>query len=79
MALIDHSYGQFIDAYRVNFKNWRIVDIDNYMNGNSLFLQVKEEAVWNQDVVEKIGDGVGVLGAGDPKYDPKSPHYQENL
>ena len=35
LALIDHSQDEFINAYRLNFKNWRIVDIDNFMEGNT--------------------------------------------
>jgi hypothetical protein len=43
MALVDHTYNQYIDAYRVNFRNWKIVDIDNYMEGNHFFSELKEE------------------------------------
>lgn len=39
MMLIDHSIGQFIDYYRMNFRNWKIVDIDNWMGGNPFFAQ----------------------------------------
>ena len=46
MALIDHTYAQYIDAYRMNFKNWKIVDIDNFMDGNHFFSTIKEEDVW---------------------------------
>jgi len=26
-----------VTSHRLNFKNWKLVDIDNYMNGNSYF------------------------------------------
>lgn len=31
LALIDHNHEEFFKAYRMNFKHWRIVDIDNFM------------------------------------------------
>lgn len=46
MSFIDHTYNQYIDAYKVNFRNWKIVDIDNFMEGNHFFSELKEEAVW---------------------------------
>ena len=47
IALIDHTYEDYINAYRVNFRNWKLVDMDNYMEGNHFFSELKEEAVWN--------------------------------
>jgi len=47
MAFVDHTYAQYIDNYRINFKNWKIVDIDNWMDGNHYFSELKEEKVWN--------------------------------
>jgi hypothetical protein len=55
MALVDHTYNQYIDAYRVNFRNWKIVDIDNYMEGNHYFSELKEEAVWQKKVETAMG------------------------
>lgn len=49
LALIDHSYDMYIDAYRMNFKNWKIVDVDNFMEGNHFFSELKEEAVWTEE------------------------------
>lgn len=46
LSLIDHTYNQYIDAYRMNFKNWKIVDVDNFMDGNHYFSELKEESVW---------------------------------
>lgn len=46
MAFIDHSLSEVFDAYRINFKNWRIVDIDNFMEGNTYFSKIKESSVW---------------------------------
>jgi phage shock protein A len=57
MSLVDHTYNQYIDAYRVNFRNWKIVDIDNYMEGNHFFSELKDESVWNNKVTEAMGGG----------------------
>lgn len=48
MSFIDHTYNEYINAYRVNFRNWKIVDIDNYMDGNHFFSELKEENVWKK-------------------------------
>ena len=55
MAFIDHTYEGVIDAYRVNFRNWRIVDIDNFMEGNHFFSEVKEEEVWQKEANKCMG------------------------
>jgi hypothetical protein len=46
MSFVDHNLGQYHEAYRINFKNWKIVDIDNFMEGNPFFSSFKEESVW---------------------------------
>ena len=50
MSFIDHTYHEVLKAYRINVNKWKIVDIDNFMQGNSYFEQVEEEAVWNSKV-----------------------------
>jgi hypothetical protein len=50
IALIDHTYTQFLDSYRMNFRNWKIVDIDNWMEGNHFFSELQEEKVWESKV-----------------------------
>jgi hypothetical protein len=57
MAFVDHTYNQYINAYRINFRNWKVVDIDNYMNGNHFFSELKEEHVWKKTVSDILGDG----------------------
>ena len=37
LTLIDHTHKEFVMSHRLNFANWRIVDIDNYMKGNHYF------------------------------------------
>ena len=34
----------------MNFKNWKIVDVDNFMEGNHYFSNIKEEDVWKNEV-----------------------------
>ena len=50
MSFVDHTYNEYIDAYRVNFANWKIVDVDNFMDGNHFFSELKEESVWQKKV-----------------------------
>jgi hypothetical protein len=54
LAYIDHSPEMITDAYRMNFKNWKIVDIDNYMDGNHYFSNLKKEQVWESQVKQLI-------------------------
>jgi hypothetical protein len=37
LSLIDHTQKEFVMAHRLNFANWKIVDLDNWMKGNSYF------------------------------------------
>lgn len=57
MAFIDHTYNEYINAYRINFRNWKVVDIDNFMNGNHFFSELQEESVWNKKVSDMTGGG----------------------
>ena len=55
LSLIDHTYADYIDAYRMNFKNWKIVDIDNFMEGNHFFSNLVEESAFNKKVTQTLG------------------------
>lgn len=55
LSFIDHSYQQYLDAYRMNFRNWKIVDIDNFMDGNHFFSQIEEGSVWEAKVMDTMG------------------------
>ena len=59
LSFIDHSYSEYLEAYRMNFKNWKIVDIDNFMEGNHYFSEIKEEDVWRNEVRKLRPDEVG--------------------
>lgn len=37
LALIDHTLGEFLNLRKINFKDWKVVDIDHYMKGNTYF------------------------------------------
>lgn len=41
--LIDHTLKQYVMSHRLNFANWRIVDMDNRMKGNSYFAKFETE------------------------------------
>lgn len=46
MALIDHSFKEYVLAHRINFSNWKLVDLDNYMNGNPYFSEYVDGEQW---------------------------------
>lgn len=37
LTLIDHTEREYILAHRLNFANWKLVDLDNFMKGNPYF------------------------------------------
>ena len=37
MALVDNTIFEFLKSYKLNFKDWKIVDVDHFMKGNSFF------------------------------------------
>jgi len=39
----------------MNFKNWKIVDIDNYMDGNHFFKEITDENLWQKNVENTLG------------------------
>lgn len=56
LSLVDHTYRDYLLKHRINFKNWRIADLDNYMNGNPYFSDFLTESDWQENVDEKIGN-----------------------
>ena len=46
MSLIDDTDEEFMNLYRINLNKAKIVDVDNFMRGNSYFTKIEEEAVW---------------------------------
>ena len=38
-----HTHEEYLYAGRMNFKNWRLVDLDNYMKGNKHFTELDAE------------------------------------
>ena len=60
-------------------KNWRLVDIDNYMNGNSLFPQIQNEQIWQKNVQELLGfDENGTNYFEEEQY-KSNPHYFQKV
>lgn len=49
LALIDFDTEEFIHLHRLNFKNWKIVDVDHYIKGNSYFNKLVSEEEWYKD------------------------------
>lgn len=55
MALIDHSFKDFLNLHRLNFKNWKIVDVDHFMKGNPFFKKHVKDSEWKADFDNKMG------------------------
>ena len=49
-SLNEMSHHEYFMSSRINFKNWRLVDFDNYMQGNSHFSAQKDEVDQNQRI-----------------------------
>lgn len=52
LTLIDHSYKEYALSSRLNFKNWKLVDIDNYMKGNPPYNDFLESVKWETSLAE---------------------------
>lgn len=55
MNLIDASEIDFFKMHKLSMANWRIVDVDHYMRGNSFFSKHTTELEWHKDVESRIG------------------------
>ena len=55
MNLITASEGDFFKMHKLSMANWRIVDVDHFMRGNSFFSKSVTELDWHNDVESKIG------------------------
>lgn len=76
ISLIDHTLKQFIDGYRMNFRNWKIADIDNFMGGNPFFADITNQKLWQTKIETTIGTkGEVPYFKGSPDWDFNSPNY----
>lgn len=50
LTQIDHSFEEYLKYYKLQFKHFKLVDLDNYMNGNPHFCKLIEEAEWQTEV-----------------------------
>lgn len=55
MNLIDASEADFFKMHKLSMANWRIVDVDHFMRGNSFFSKHMSELEWHNDVESRIG------------------------
>ena len=46
LALADNTYENFINEHRLNFKNWKLVDLDNFMSGNPHYSEFVSADTW---------------------------------
>lgn len=60
LALEDHTHREFLMASRLNFANWKLVDVDNYMRGNVPFTQTGiTDPMVRLTHIKKLEDVVG--------------------
>ncbi len=51
-SLIDNTYEQYVLNHRLNFKHWKLVDVDNYMKGNQYYSEFVTADTWNKKIRE---------------------------
>lgn len=56
LSLIDHSHKEYILAHRMNFNNFKLVDIDNYMQGNPYFTKKMTAEEWTKSISTIVGE-----------------------
>jgi hypothetical protein len=47
-SLVDNTYEQYVLNHRLNFKHWKLVDVDNYMKGNQYYSEFVTAETWNK-------------------------------
>lgn len=55
MNLLDNPLEDYILMRKLNFKNWKIVDVDHYMKGNSFFKSVVPERQFIKNIDHYLG------------------------
>lgn len=46
LSKIDHNFVEYLKAHKLQFRNFKLVDLDNYMNGNHHFSKLADENEW---------------------------------
>ena len=55
MALIDNNLMDYFKLNKISMSNWRIVDVDHFMRGNTYFNKLVSETDWHSNVEKTIG------------------------
>lgn len=55
MELIDQDLLDYLKLQKLSMANWRLVDVDHFMKGNSFFKAFASEEDWHKNVESKIG------------------------
>ena len=55
LSMADHDCESYIMNSRLNFKNWRLVDLDNFMKGNPPYSDFISQITWDKQVDEVSG------------------------
>ena len=76
LSLIDSDNEEFFNQYRINVNKFKIVDVDNFMRGNTYFTKVEDENIWQKRVDEVFPKEI-------PQYKEKElkeiPHYERDV
>lgn len=50
MTMLDHDIKEFLMFTTLPFRNWKLVDVDNFMKGNPPYSDFLEEVAWETEV-----------------------------
>lgn len=66
MSMMDISQYEYLMSNRLNFKNWRIVDLDNYMKGNPPYTDFLSQVEWDKEF-QRYEDGKMIINGDDTR------------
>jgi len=75
LAMIDHSLSEYMLAHRINFRNWKLVDFDNYMSGNPYF--AKSQTI--EEFTKNVDKLTGPLDEIEMKSNPKQQDFRKMM
>ena len=55
MNLVESNFHEYFKLQKLTMSNWRIVDIDHYMKGNSFFNKLVDQLDWHNGVEKLVG------------------------
>lgn len=79
LSFVDHDMNDYVNAYRINLNRWKLVDVDNFMRGNSYFNTIQEESVWKAKVRDTLKQDAGRPPIYEEKQYKENPHYFKDV